>query len=127
MKRAFPVDSCPAQECESRRPVHLIRRDEATELYERLEAVAHGEEYDYYVCDGWCHRVWRMPKIEMWTDWYRAPQWIGYWDRYANEQPSVYPRAQEIMLKVTSRPSRSEPTRPARNKTDATRGRRRPF
>lgn len=124
MLHAIRLTACPALECESSSGVRPIYEDEHREVYRRLEAVASGNSYEYYHCRRWCKRLWRVRQVEL-GSFYEEPEFIGSWeDDTAAPTLHVYDAPRPVSLQYTYRRSLSDPSRPARNKTDATRRRR---
>lgn len=110
------LGACPAVECESS---FAPERLTTGELMAKLEAVAGGRPYDYYHCEGWCKRIWRIePYDRARGERYQEPQWIGRWDPV---EPVVFKQPQRIMIRWKYLKSRSDPSRAAKNKRDARR------
>lgn len=123
MLSAIRLLKCPALECESQAGVRPILPDEFPDVYEKLEERSRGLRYDYYHCKWWCKRLWRIRCVERHR--YEEPQWIGAWhdDDMSDSEPRVFSEPREQALAVIYRRSLNDPSRPARNITDATRRR----
>ena len=121
MLHAIHVTQCPALECESSTGVRPIYESEHPEVYRLLQEQSRGYSYDYYHCKGWCKRLWRIRRIDTGQP-YEEPQCVGAWDDdVANPTVHIYETPRAVSLEYTYRRSLSDPLRPARNKTDATR------
>ena len=123
MRYAFHPKRCPAVECRQER-LRQITADDLPAIHAKLEGAANGRPYDYYHCNGWCKRIWRIERYDPSCEPYQEPEWIGYWDSCDGEL-FVYKRPQRIDLDWQFNVSKTDPTKPARNQRDARRNSRR--
>jgi len=124
LRSTIRLRTCPALECRhSTTAPRQITAEEFPEIHAKLERMAAGHPYDYYHCDGWCKRIWRIERYDPRKEPYQQPQWIGYWDPLDMKDgpdAKVYETGpQEITLAWQFLCSKADPTRPARNQRDA--------
>lgn len=112
------ITVCPAAECRHSAPREITSTD-LSEVHAKLERVAEGHHYNYYHCNGWCKRIWRIERYDPLSEPYQEPEWIGYWDTTEDPELRVYEAPQKIMIDYKFLRSKVDPTRAAQNKRDA--------
>ena len=79
-----------------------------------------GRLYDYYHCE-WCHRIWRIMRVDSLHEDYQPPQRIGSWDSIHQDQATVSkpPRTIPGNLKLQYCRSKRNSRRSAKIRKDA--------